>query len=175
MSMPMTHHWIPDDLGMECETCGLMMHMCIFNESHEHVWGVSGDCYICGNNQFFCAPEEEGSDMPLTKNEVGKLMSDEFKKHYSKIMEELPRDPVHDPVHNPSHYTSGSVECIDAIRSALGDYHFAAYCRGQAIKYLWRADKKENYRQDAEKAMWYIRKMLDVQDDLIEQVKSAGT
>ena len=26
----------------------------------------------------------------------------------------------HDPVNHPSHYTSGDIECIDAIRAALG-------------------------------------------------------
>ena len=43
-----------------------------------------------------------------------------------------------DTVNHPEHYTFGSVECIEAIRSALGDDGFASYCQGNAMKYLWR-------------------------------------
>ena len=43
---------------------------------------------------------------------------------------------------HPSRYAGdGSVECIDAIRSALGD-GFVDYCIGSAIKYLWRCRRK---------------------------------
>ena len=52
---------------------------------------------------------------------------------------------THDPVNHPSHYTqSGDIECIDAIKAALtGESDpFIGYLRGNAIKYLWRADLK---------------------------------
>ena len=38
-----------------------------------------------------------------------------------------------DPVNHPAHYTQGSVECIDAIESALGPDGFVAFLRGQVI------------------------------------------
>lgn len=41
----------------------------------------------------------------------------------------------YDEVNHPSHYTNGDIECIDAIRAALGKEGFIAYCRGNAIKY----------------------------------------
>lgn len=65
-----------------------------------------------------------------------------------------------DPVNHPAHYTAGGVECIDALAAALGPEGFAAFCRGNAIKYLWRAPLKGNFRQDCEKARWYIDRML---------------
>jgi hypothetical protein len=62
---------------------------------------------------------------------------------------------VNDPVNRPAHYTAGSIECIDAIREALGDEAFTAYCRGNAIKYLWRTGKKGSASEDLRKAAWY--------------------
>jgi len=56
-----------------------------------------------------------------------------------------------DPVHHPPHYTQivPGIECIDVTE------HFP-FCRGNAIKYLWRAGSKGDVRQDLEKARWYI-------------------
>jgi len=65
-----------------------------------------------------------------------------------------------DPVNHPPHYTAGAVECIDAIESALGADGFAAYCRGQVVKYLWRAGKKDDTLQDAKKAQWYVNRLV---------------
>lgn len=65
-----------------------------------------------------------------------------------------PRD--HDPVHRPSHYTSGKVECIDAIEAALGPEGFIAFLRGQVLKYNWRLGKKDAPAQEAGKAKWYM-------------------
>lgn len=65
--------------------------------------------------------------------------------------------PIAEPdmVNHPPHYQSDNgVECIDAIRAALGRDGFIAYCRGNAIKYLWR-DKVNNV-EDRNKAIWYI-------------------
>ena len=58
-------------------------------------------------------------------------------------------------VHSPSHYTGGNIECIDAIESALTPEQFIGFCRGNAMKYLWRSGRKENTVQDLQKAQWY--------------------
>ncbi len=72
---------------------------------------------------------------------------------------------AHDPVNHPSHYV-GTIECIDAIQQVLGADGFAAYCRGNALKYLWRACHKTpgayGFREDLEKAEWYLSKLLEV-------------
>lgn len=49
-----------------------------------------------------------------------------------------------DPVNHPAHYTSGSVECIDAMVSAFGAAQVAVYAKIAAFKYLWRADHKDD-------------------------------
>lgn len=69
-----------------------------------------------------------------------------------------------DLVNNPPHYkTHGDIECIQAIEAALGPYGFAAYCKGNVIKYIWRSDFKEpgNRRQDLLKAEWYLHRIIE--------------
>lgn len=70
-----------------------------------------------------------------------------------------------DMVHAPPHYRQGGVECIDALRAALGEDGYRAFCRGNAIKYLWRAEHKGNPRQDAEKAAWYVARLVEAYAD----------
>ena len=58
-----------------------------------------------------------------------------------------------DPV-NPKHYLSKVapyIESIDSIRAALGTGPFESYCRGNALKYIWRAGDKGNFIEDIEK------------------------
>lgn len=59
-----------------------------------------------------------------------------------------------DMVNSPPHYNVSGVECIDALRAALGD-GFEFYLQGNVMKYLWRYRYK-NGKQDLEKAMWYL-------------------
>lgn len=56
-----------------------------------------------------------------------------------------------DDVNHPKHYTShpSGVECIE-ITEHMG------FCLGNALKYIWRADLKNNAVQDLEKARFYI-------------------
>lgn len=67
-----------------------------------------------------------------------------------------------DPVNHPSHYTSGAIECIDAIEAALGRDGFMAFLRGQVIKYNWRCGLKDAPAQDAAKARWYADRLVSV-------------
>lgn len=60
-----------------------------------------------------------------------------------------------DNVNKPSHYNAGSVETIDAIKSALGDA-FLDYCRGNVLKYVWRCRHKGNMIEDLRKATKYL-------------------
>jgi hypothetical protein len=75
------------------------------------------------------------------------------------------RDGGANEVSHPSHYAGdGSVECIDAIRSALGRDGFTAFCRGNAMKYLWRAGHKGDAATDYLKAVWYINEITSESD-----------
>ena len=56
-----------------------------------------------------------------------------------------------DLVNHPSHYTShaSGVECITVTEHMN-------FCRGNAMKYLWRAGDKGQELEDLRKARWYI-------------------
>ena len=60
-----------------------------------------------------------------------------------------------DLVNNPPHYKShpSGVECSD-ITEHMG------FNLGNALKYIWRADLKDNAIQDLEKAAWYINREI---------------
>ena len=47
-----------------------------------------------------------------------------------------------DNVRSPPHYTKGAIECIEAIQSALTEEEFRGYCKGNAMKYIWRERHK---------------------------------
>jgi hypothetical protein len=60
-----------------------------------------------------------------------------------------------------SHYNTGKIECIDAIREALGPRGFADYCRGNVIKYLWRGPHKASEHGDMIKARDYLNWLIE--------------
>lgn len=57
-----------------------------------------------------------------------------------------------DNVNNPSHYTShpSGVECIDITRHMN-------FNLGNAFKYIWYADLKNNAVEDLENAVWHLQ------------------
>ncbi len=61
-----------------------------------------------------------------------------------------------DVVNNPKHYTShpSGVDCIQ-ITEHMG------FNLGNAIKYIWRADLKDDAIEDLRKAEWYIRREIE--------------
>lgn len=73
--------------------------------------------------------------------------------------------PAPDMVNHPPHHQSDSgIECIDAIRAALGRDGFVSYCVGNSMKYLWR-DKTDRV-EDLRKAAWYLNRAIqDVSGD----------
>ena len=71
---------------------------------------------------------------------------------------------MNDNVNHPSHYTSGKVECIDAIESAVdGLVGKDAALTAQVIKYMWRW-KRKNGIEDLKKAQWYLNRLIAAQE-----------
>lgn len=69
-------------------------------------------------------------------------------------------DALHiDPVNSPPHYKQGGVECIDAIQAALTPEEFRGYCKGNALKYVWR-EKHKGQNESLEKAIWYLDRAI---------------
>ena len=66
-----------------------------------------------------------------------------------------------DNVNNPNHYKLGcGVESIEIIKRVLGLKGFVAFCLGNILKYLIRAEKKnrlEDYKKAAKYLEWVIQ------------------
>ena len=62
---------------------------------------------------------------------------------------------VHDPVNRPAHYTAhpSGVECIQ-ITEHMG------FNLGNALKYIWRCDLKQDAIEDLKKDKWYIEREI---------------
>lgn len=68
-----------------------------------------------------------------------------------------------DMVNSPAHYTSGNIETIDYIVDVLGTCGAAEYCHGNVLKYLGaRLYSKGDPVENAEKAQWYLAKMIEL-------------
>ena len=68
-----------------------------------------------------------------------------------------------DMVNSPAHYTRGTQECIDIIEEAIQDAPDvkAGMLQAQALKYMLRLWLKGNAPQDAEKARWYLNRLIE--------------
>jgi hypothetical protein len=61
-----------------------------------------------------------------------------------------------DSVNKPKHYTQSDIECIEAIQAALTDEEFKGFCKGNALKYIWRERLKGGH-ESIQKAIWYLK------------------
>ena len=161
---------------MSCRKCPLgtdeNVHMC--------PGGPDEDC-IEAIEKFL--EDEDCDEESISLEEAAeriKALIDELRKKFlydnNEVIATTTPDPVNtegytlynvavrqaEAVNHPSHYTSGKIECIDAIECAVDSYDDpkAAFLVGQVIKYLWRAPLKGAYRQDIEKAQWYLDRLV---------------
>lgn len=68
-------------------------------------------------------------------------------------------DAKTDHVNRPAHYTSGGIECIDAMQAAFGVEAVKDFCLCNAFKYLWR-HRNKNGVEDLKKARWYLNRLI---------------
>lgn len=65
-------------------------------------------------------------------------------------------------VDNPAHYTQGGIETIDAIGAVTTGYTGEdAFCAGNVVKYISRAPFKGSKKEDLQKALWYLKRLID--------------
>jgi hypothetical protein len=62
---------------------------------------------------------------------------------------------VSDNINHPKHYTEhpSGIECIEIVE-------YMGFNLGNAIKYIWRADLKNDAIEDLKKAAWYINREI---------------
>lgn len=76
-----------------------------------------------------------------------------------EVVEKYSEDVKPDPVNHPAHYTSGGIECIDAMQVAFGDDAVKGFCLCNAFKYLWR-HRSKNGVEDLKKCRWYLNRLI---------------
>lgn len=65
-------------------------------------------------------------------------------------------------VSHPAHYQSeAGIEVINIIEAFKLDFHL-----GNSIKYILRAGKKGDYKEDIKKSIWYLKRHLELIDSL---------
>lgn len=64
-----------------------------------------------------------------------------------------------DNINHPSHY-QGKIECIDYLQDKLTAEEFKGFLKGNILKYLSRATKKDNELEDYKKSAWYMQKLI---------------
>lgn len=68
---------------------------------------------------------------------------------------------INDLVNHPPHYTAhpSGVECIQVTEHMN-------FCLGNAVKYIWRADLKNDAIEDLKKAVWYVNREIERRQNL---------
>jgi len=61
-----------------------------------------------------------------------------------------------DKVNSPSHYKVGGIETIDFIEAKGLDYHL-----GNVVKYISRAEYKDDKLENLKKAQWYLNRAVE--------------
>jgi hypothetical protein len=89
-------------------------------------------------NKYFSAPQETPES--IKAKGIGRLR---------KVLGQ-------DNVNHPDHYTAhpSGIECIEITEHMN-------FCLGNAVKYIWRADLKDDAIEDLQKAAWYINREIE--------------
>lgn len=69
-------------------------------------------------------------------------------------------------VNHPDHYKVGDYECLDVMESLYGLDAVINFCMLNAFKYQWRCNRKNNCKEDLQKARWYNKKALELMDKM---------
>lgn len=86
-------------------------------------------------------------------------MSNYSIREQMKLATDIKRSMQGDAVNHPDHYTShpSGVECIQ-ITEHMG------FNLGNALKYIWRCDLKQDAVEDLKKAVFYINRELALRE-----------
>ena len=150
-------YFLPEDIEQWCDA----------DEAPEGYYAATGEsCSECVfyyddcNKRFCCATDRKDGCTVVYKKKIScKEAFDEIDKLSVPVETVLGnaegRISITDPVNHPSHYTSGEIECIDAIKASMSKEAFLGFLKGSIIKYCWRYEKKINPAEDIKKAGWY--------------------
>jgi len=128
-------------------------YKCTPKGTTEASWWCVRDCavYLIGSGYYTAYWRNSLIKRQDVSNRVEQLRSVEAARQVEK-----------DAVNNPSHYTTGGIECIDAMQAMLSRDEFIGYLRGNVFKYQWRYQHK-NGVEDLKKARWYANRLIELE------------
>ena len=123
--------------------------------------------YCASNNCFHCKAIRQcervgyGTNVPKWSLATDENL-DTMLAGIGEVCEPTTSTTSNDPVNHPSHYTTGGIECIDALNAMMQGYKTAdtGALAWQIVKYIWRAPLKGNMAQDIRKAKFYLDRLL---------------
>ena len=104
----------------------------------------------------------EGYDKSAIKDSIKKVVAERYVGLVDDDGNFYHPETQNDMVNSPAHYTRGTQECIDIIEEAIQDAPDvkAGMLQAQALKYMLRLWLKGNAPQDAQKAQWYLTRLI---------------
>lgn len=105
----------------------------------------------------------------ITEAAISKYISGEWEPRITFLKRiadalDVPADEfLYEKVDHPEHY-QGKNECIDVMIAMFGVEAVKSFCRCNAYKYRFRADKK-NGEEDIRKAEWYESKLIELEGE----------
>lgn len=105
----------------------------------------------------------------ITEAAISKYISGErepritFLKRIADALDVPADEFLYEKVDHPEHY-QGKNECIDVMIVMFGAEAVKSFCRCNAYKYRFRADKK-NGEEDIRKAEWYESKLIELEGE----------
>ena len=103
----------------------------------------------------------------ITEAAISKYISGErepritFLKRIADALDVSADEFLYEKVDHPEHY-QGKNECIDVMIAMFGAEAVKSFCRCNAYKYRFRADRK-NGEEDIRKAEWYESKLIELE------------
>ena len=74
---------------------------------------------------------------------------------------------MNDMVNRSKHYMlANGIESKDVVRAILTEEEYRGWCKGNALKYQFRAGKKDpsKIKEDYQKAVWFLNEMIRIMD-----------
>ena len=105
----------------------------------------------------------------ITEAAISKYISGErepritFLKRIADALDVPADEFLYEKVDHPEYY-QGKNECIDVMIAMFGVEAVKSFCRCNAYKYRFRADKK-NGEEDIRKAEWYESKLIELEGE----------
>lgn len=106
----------------------------------------------CNGSYQFDIHDEDGLEkIPIVP------LSEYLKYFYVPYAEKVEKT---DNVNNPAHYCQGGIKVIDYLKAKMTAEEFKGFLRGNVLKYVSRAEAKGKEKEDYEKALWYLKRLI---------------